>query len=93
VLLVLFMVVVGAWHSSTRNLVEPFVPPAGINSAGEAAYGWDGVLRGTALAFFGFVGFDEVRGGTRRQCRVASPAGTRRRPCSAQKQRLNKVVY
>jgi hypothetical protein len=27
------------------------------------------------------------------QCRVASPAGTRRRPCSAQKQRLNKVVY
>ena len=61
VLLVLFMVVMGWWHSSSRNLLDPYVPPAGANSAGQPAYGWEGVLRGTAMAFFGFVGFDEVR--------------------------------
>jgi APA family basic amino acid/polyamine antiporter len=61
ILLVLFMVAVGCWHSSAHNLVDPYVPPAGVNSAGQPAYGWEGVLRGTAMAFFGFVGFDEVR--------------------------------
>ena len=26
----------------------------------QPAYGWGGVLRGTTMAFFGFIGFDEV---------------------------------
>lgn len=32
----------------------------GAGHGNQPAYGWGGVVRGTTMAFFGFVGFDEV---------------------------------
>jgi basic amino acid/polyamine antiporter, APA family len=47
---------------STANWVTPanpdghFIPP----NAGTGVYGWSGVLRGAAVVFFAFIGFDAV---------------------------------
>eukprot|EP00240_Pyramimonas_obovata_P000753 CAMPEP_0118930936 /NCGR_PEP_ID=MMETSP1169-20130426/7453_1 /TAXON_ID=36882 /ORGANISM="Pyramimonas obovata, Strain CCMP722" /LENGTH=551 /DNA_ID=CAMNT_0006873369 /DNA_START=429 /DNA_END=2080 /DNA_ORIENTATION=- len=58
--LVLFMTVVGFMHFSKENFLHPFIPPPGLSREGTPAYGWAGVLRGTSMAFFGYIGFDEV---------------------------------
>lgn len=55
VLLVLFMIVVGFTLFDGRNL-QQFPPP----QDSEGKYGWNGVLLGSTVAFFGFIGFDEV---------------------------------
>lgn len=49
VLLVVFMIVMGFCLFDVKNLQPSFTP-----------MGWDGVLRGATLCFFGFVGYDEV---------------------------------
>src|SRR5258706_5066886 len=47
---------------STTNWISPsnpegaFIPP----NAGVGIYGWSGVLRGAAVVFFAYIGFDAV---------------------------------
>ena len=53
---------VGAWFVSTHNWVTSsnpagdFIPP----NAGPGQYGWSGILRGAAVVFFAYIGFDAV---------------------------------
>jgi APA family basic amino acid/polyamine antiporter len=53
--LVLF-VVAGASYIQRANLT-PFIPP---NTGQFGHFGWSGVLRGSAVIFFAFIGFDAV---------------------------------
>jgi APA family basic amino acid/polyamine antiporter len=53
--LVLF-VVAGAAYVNRENLT-PFIPP---NTGEFGSFGWSGVLRGAAVIFFAFIGFDAV---------------------------------
>jgi basic amino acid/polyamine antiporter, APA family len=62
-LTVIFLFLVFAAHAfSTANWVAPanpdgrFIPP----NAGYGVYGWSGVLRGAAVVFFAYIGFDAV---------------------------------
>jgi APA family basic amino acid/polyamine antiporter len=61
VVIVLF-IVVALPSFSTANWVTPqdpdglFIPP----NAGPGVYGWSGVLRGAAVVFFAYIGFDAV---------------------------------
>ena len=55
VVLVIF-VVAGAAYVRRENLV-PFVPP---NTGEFGAFGWSGILRGSAVMFFAYIGFDAV---------------------------------
>jgi APA family basic amino acid/polyamine antiporter len=55
VVLVLF-VGLGAAYVRRENLT-PFIPP---NTGTFGAFGWSGVLRGAAIMFFAYVGFDAV---------------------------------
>jgi APA family basic amino acid/polyamine antiporter len=47
---------VGAFHVHPANW-RPFVPD---NGGGFGQFGWSGVLRGSAVVFFAFIGFDAV---------------------------------
>jgi APA family basic amino acid/polyamine antiporter len=49
-------VVAGASYINRANLT-PFIPP---NSGKFGEFGWSGVLRGAAIMFFAYVGFDAV---------------------------------
>jgi APA family basic amino acid/polyamine antiporter len=53
--LVIF-VVAGAAYVERENLT-PFIPP---NTGEFGSFGWSGVLRGAAIIFFAFIGFDAV---------------------------------
>ena len=55
VVLVVF-VVAGVAYVRRENLT-PFVPP---NTGAFGAFGWSGVLRGAAVMFFAYIGFDAV---------------------------------
>jgi basic amino acid/polyamine antiporter, APA family len=62
-LAVIFLFIVLAFPAfSTANWVTPanpdghFIPP----NAGSGIYGWSGVIRGAAVVFFAFIGFDAV---------------------------------
>ena len=62
-LLVILLFLLFASHAfSTANWVTPsnpqghFIPP----NAGVGIYGWSGVLRGAAVVFFAYIGFDAV---------------------------------
>jgi APA family basic amino acid/polyamine antiporter len=55
VVLVIF-VVAGAAYIRRDNLV-PFIPP---NTGEFGAFGWSGILRGSAVMFFAYIGFDAV---------------------------------
>ena len=62
-LLVIFLFILfAAPHFSTANWVAPanpqgsFIPP----NAGEGIFGWSGVVRGAAVVFFAYIGFDAV---------------------------------
>ncbi|GLE01614.1 hypothetical protein PINS_up010448 [Pythium insidiosum] len=59
VVVVLFIIVVGFSVMDTDNL-SPFIPERGENPGGDIAYGFQGVISGASLAFFGYIGFDEV---------------------------------
>jgi APA family basic amino acid/polyamine antiporter len=53
VVLILIVIVVGARYVDTANW-HPFIP----ESQGGDKYGWHGVLRGAALVFFAYIGFE-----------------------------------
>src|SRR5262249_9185077 len=44
------------WVSAKKNW-DPFIPP---NTGVFGQYGWSGVLRGSAVIFFAYIGFDAV---------------------------------
>ena len=51
--LIVIVIVVGARHIDTANW-HPFIP---ANQGGDK-YGWSGVLRGAAMVFFAYIGFE-----------------------------------
>jgi APA family basic amino acid/polyamine antiporter len=59
---IVLFIVCAAPAFSTANWVAPsnpagaFIPP----SAGTGVYGWSGVIRGAAVVFFAYIGFDAV---------------------------------
>lgn len=62
-LAVIFLFIIFAWPSfNTANWVTSsnpqgaFIPPA----AGTGAFGWSGIVRGAAVVFFAYIGFDAV---------------------------------
>jgi APA family basic amino acid/polyamine antiporter len=60
--IILLFIVAAASHFGTVNWVTPsnpeghFIPP----NAGFGHFGWSGVLRGAAVVFFAYIGFDAV---------------------------------
>jgi APA family basic amino acid/polyamine antiporter len=56
VAVLLLFIVFGANYIKTANW-HPFVPP---NSGKFGEFGWSGVLRGSGVVFFAFIGFDAV---------------------------------
>jgi APA family basic amino acid/polyamine antiporter len=54
--IVLLFIFAGAWYINPWNWT-PFVPE---NTGEFGHYGWSGVLRGAALVFFAYIGFDAV---------------------------------
>jgi APA family basic amino acid/polyamine antiporter len=57
VAVVLVFIVAGAFHFSTANWGGKFIPD---NTGRFGEFGWSGVLRGAAVIFFAFIGFDAV---------------------------------
>lgn len=64
VLIVLLFIGAGIWFVKEANWVVPgknpggaFIPP---NSGQFGIYGWSGILRGAAVVFFAYIGFDAV---------------------------------
>ncbi len=61
-LIVIGFIVAGIWSVSLSNWVTPanpagaYIPPAD----GPGHYGWSGVIRGAAVVFFSYIGFDAV---------------------------------
>ncbi|HYM09165.1 MAG TPA: amino acid permease [Bryobacterales bacterium] len=56
VAIVLLFIIGGVWYIKPANW-EPFIPP---NTGVFGHYGWSGILRGGALVFFAYIGFDAV---------------------------------
>jgi basic amino acid/polyamine antiporter, APA family len=62
VAIVVIFIITGIWFVSTQNWVTAsnpsgaFVPP----NIGPGQYGWSGVVRGAAVVFFAYIGFDAV---------------------------------
>jgi APA family basic amino acid/polyamine antiporter len=62
VAIVVIFIATGVWFVSTQNWVTAsnplgaFVPPNG----GPGQYGWSGIVRGAAVVFFAYIGFDAV---------------------------------
>ena len=54
--IVLLFIFTGVWYINPENW-KPFLPP---NTGEFGQYGWSGVLRGAALVFFAYIGFDAV---------------------------------
>ncbi|MCW5980406.1 MAG: amino acid permease [Bryobacteraceae bacterium] len=54
--IVLLFIFTGVWYINTDNWT-PYIPP---NTGEFGAYGWSGILRGAALVFFAYIGFDAV---------------------------------
>jgi APA family basic amino acid/polyamine antiporter len=53
--LIVLVIVVG-WNYVDPGNWQPFIP----ENEGPGRYGWDGVLRGAALVFFAYIGFEAV---------------------------------
>lgn len=53
---VLAFIIIGFKYIRTENLT-PFIP---ANEGTFGAYGWSGILRGAAIVFFAYIGFDAV---------------------------------
>ena len=60
--IVIIFIATGAWFVTTQNWVTSsnpagaFIPP----NLGPGQYGWSGILRGAAVVFFAYIGFDAV---------------------------------
>jgi APA family basic amino acid/polyamine antiporter len=48
------LVIAAGWHYVNPDLWHPFIPEA----QGPEKYGWNGVLRGAAMVFFAYIGFE-----------------------------------
>jgi APA family basic amino acid/polyamine antiporter len=48
------LVIAAGWHYVNPDLWQPFIPA----QQGPVKYGWSGVLRGAAMVFFAFIGFE-----------------------------------
>mmetsp|Transcript_16769 Transcript_16769/g.27167 ORF Transcript_16769/g.27167 Transcript_16769/m.27167 type:complete len:554 (-) Transcript_16769:1239-2900(-) len=60
--LVIFVILIGFVYFDRRNL-SPFIPPhkdPTVDDPQPAIGGWHGVFLGATIAFFGYIGFDEV---------------------------------
>ncbi|XP_011296393.1 cationic amino acid transporter 2 isoform X3 [Musca domestica] len=56
---VLFVIIAGLFKVSTKNWAIPKEDvPAGYGEGGFAPYGFAGIIRGAAICFYGFIGFD-----------------------------------
>ncbi|XP_075161268.1 cationic amino acid transporter 2 isoform X1 [Haematobia irritans] len=56
---VLFVIIAGLFKVSTRNWAIPKSEvPEGYGEGGFAPYGFAGIIRGAAICFYGFIGFD-----------------------------------
>ena len=62
--IVLLFVVAGFWYVKESNWIVPGKNPLGHlippNDGHFGQYGWSGILRGSAVVFFAYVGFDAV---------------------------------
>jgi APA family basic amino acid/polyamine antiporter len=62
VAIVVIFIAAGVWFVSPQNWVTPsnpegsFIPP----NIGPGQYGWSGLVRGAAVVFFAYIGFDAV---------------------------------
>jgi APA family basic amino acid/polyamine antiporter len=62
VAIVVIFIAAGVWFVTPQNWVTPgnpggsFVPP----NTGPGEYGWSGLVRGAAVVFFAYIGFDAV---------------------------------
>jgi basic amino acid/polyamine antiporter, APA family len=60
--IILLFILLGVWHFNADNWVAQsnptgaFIPP----NLAPGQYGWSGVLRGAAVVFFAYIGFDAV---------------------------------
>ncbi len=60
--IILLFIFAGVWYFSPAHWVTSanphgaFIPPA----AGPGRFGWDGIVRGAAVVFFAYIGFDAV---------------------------------
>nr|WKN35584.1 amino acid permease [Tunicatimonas sp. TK19036] len=59
VVVVLFVIVVGAFYVNPENW-HPFIPERTTNDSGDLAFGISGILAGAAYVFFAYIGFDAV---------------------------------
>jgi len=61
-LVIVIFILAGAWFVKASNWVTPsnptgaFIPP----NLGPGEYGWSGIVRGAAVVFFAYIGFDAV---------------------------------
>ncbi|KAF4130240.1 Amino acid permease [Phytophthora infestans] len=55
----IFIIIAGFCAIDPDNF-SPFIPSRAENSAGDMAYGTQGIITGATQAFFGYIGFDEV---------------------------------
>jgi basic amino acid/polyamine antiporter, APA family len=61
-LIIVAFILAGVWFVTTSNWVTPsnptgaFIPP----NLGPGQYGWSGIVRGAAVVFFAYIGFDAV---------------------------------
>jgi APA family basic amino acid/polyamine antiporter len=63
------VIVVGAFYVHRANWI-PFIPE---NTGDFGSFGWSGILRGSSVVFFAYIGFDAVStAGRRRSCRNAT---------------------
>jgi basic amino acid/polyamine antiporter, APA family len=60
--IIVAFILAGVWFFKTSNWVTPsnptgaFIPP----NLGPGQYGWSGIVRGAAVVFFAYIGFDAV---------------------------------
>ena len=52
----ILLVIVAGWKYDDPGNWQPFIPA----NEGPGRYGWDGVLRGAAMVFFAYIGFEAV---------------------------------
>src|SRR5262249_5462368 len=63
VAIVLIFIIAGISHVTTANWVTPANPSGGLippNQGSFGTFGWSGILRGSAVVFFAYIGFDAV---------------------------------